>query len=140
MLDSLSATSATSANPDPDPDIDSIDAAVDGAGPGPDVSDIKSPIVSTGADGVRGIHYANSISIQLTPLNTAAWLTNLERTDIKWLVANNRFPRPLYIYGRNNRRVMCFVRGEVEQWILERIRERDAAVAAAVSTVMRSAA
>jgi hypothetical protein len=131
MLDSTSSSTSTTA-------IDTIDTILDGAGPGPGIGDIRSPIVSTGADGVRTIHSANSLATQLVPLNTAAWLTNLEQQDIRWLTANHRFPKPLYIYGRNNRRVMCFVRGEIEGWILEKVHQRDAGDAAVV--VIKNAA
>jgi hypothetical protein len=72
---------------------------------------------------------ANSNPVQLMPLQSAAWLAGLEVGDVKWLLARGRFPRPLTLRGKNNRAIMVFHRGEIEDWIWRRLSERDAVLA-----------
>jgi predicted DNA-binding transcriptional regulator AlpA len=68
---------------------------------------------------------------QLLPMQRTARMSGLEQSDVKWLVTRGLFPRPVQLFGRNNRSLWAFYRPEVERWILEKVSERDGAAAAA---------
>jgi predicted DNA-binding transcriptional regulator AlpA len=64
---------------------------------------------------------------QLMSVGGAAWLSGLEPADVRWLASRGLFPRPLQLRGKNNRLVLAFYRAEIEDWVQQKRRERDAA-------------
>lgn len=59
----------------------------------------------------------------LITLNEAARLTSLSRTQINRYRETGRFPRPVHLGEKR----IAFALSEVQEWIRERIAERDAA-------------
>lgn len=60
-------------------------------------------------------------SPRLVSMNQVCAMTSLSRTTINMHRASGNFPKPVPIGEKR----IAFVRAEVEQWIAERIAERD---------------
>ena len=65
---------------------------------------------------------------ELMSLILTACLTGLHPTDVRWLESRALFPRALRLRGKDNKIVLAFYKPEIETWIKQRLRERDAAL------------
>jgi hypothetical protein len=89
---------------------------------------------TNGSDGSSGV--APNPAQQLLSINNAAWLVGLEPADIRWLHERALFPRALQMRGRRDEPLLLFYRKELEQWLAQRLCERDADVFVAASDGM----